>query len=210
VRERIRSRLSFANVTALLALVIALGGTSYALTLGRNSVGKKQIASGAVRSPEVRNDALRERDLGFDPITGAELDLASASASAPESLASNGGFEPLATLNAPGAGEYLVTAFAQASAAACNGPVSMVARVTLDGQTSPSYPDMRLDLDPSGADRAPIGLGGLLKSSKYANPARGSQHTIELLARVEAGPNVAPPGCAQVLDRNLNAIRLSE
>ena len=46
---RLRQKLSYANVTATLALFIALGGTSYAaLTLPRNSVGSKQIRSRAV------------------------------------------------------------------------------------------------------------------------------------------------------------------
>ena len=48
---RLRGRLSYANVTATLALFIALGGTSYAaITLPRNSVGAKQIRAGAVRT----------------------------------------------------------------------------------------------------------------------------------------------------------------
>jgi hypothetical protein len=61
---RLRSRLSYANVTATLALFIALGGTGYAaITLPRDSVGAKQIRSKAVRSSEIRNRAIKLRDI---------------------------------------------------------------------------------------------------------------------------------------------------
>ena len=53
--QRIRRHLSFANVTSLLALVFAMGGTGYALTLPRNSVGAKQLRADAVTSAEVKN-----------------------------------------------------------------------------------------------------------------------------------------------------------
>lgn len=53
----------FANVTSVLALVVALGGTSYAaVQLPKNSVGSKQIKTGAVLSAEVRNGSLRVAD----------------------------------------------------------------------------------------------------------------------------------------------------
>ena len=72
--RRLRSRLSYANVTASLALFIALGGTGYAaVTLPRNSVGAAQLRSnavganeirrGAVRSGEIRNRSIRLSDL---------------------------------------------------------------------------------------------------------------------------------------------------
>ena len=61
---RLRLRLSYANVTATLALFIALGGSSYAaLRLPRNSVGSAQIRAGAVHSSEVKNGSLRTADL---------------------------------------------------------------------------------------------------------------------------------------------------
>lgn len=62
--DRIRSKLTYANVTATVALFVALGGSSYAaLTLPRNSVGDRQIRAGAVRSSEVKDRSLRLRDL---------------------------------------------------------------------------------------------------------------------------------------------------
>ena len=62
--RRLRERLTFANVTASLALFIALGGTSYAaITLPRNSVGANQLRTGSVRSAEIRDRSLGARDL---------------------------------------------------------------------------------------------------------------------------------------------------
>jgi hypothetical protein len=61
---RLRDRLTYANVTATLALFIALGGSSYAaITLPRNSVGAKQIRTNAVGSNEIRNGTVATRDL---------------------------------------------------------------------------------------------------------------------------------------------------
>jgi hypothetical protein len=62
--SRIRNKLSYANVMATLAVFIALGGSSYAaLTLPRNSVGSAQIRARAVTSSEIRDRAVRLRDL---------------------------------------------------------------------------------------------------------------------------------------------------
>ncbi len=63
----------YANVTATLALVAALGGTAYAATaLPNNSVGTKQIkkeavtgpkiAAGAVTSKQVKTESLKASD----------------------------------------------------------------------------------------------------------------------------------------------------
>jgi hypothetical protein len=55
----IRWRLTFANVTSLIALFVALGGSSYAaLQLPNNSVGGKQLKKNAVTSPKVKPGSL--------------------------------------------------------------------------------------------------------------------------------------------------------
>ena len=62
--QRLRSRLSYANVTASLALFIALGGTGYAaVTLPRNSVGNAQLRNNAVGPAELRPGAVRSSDI---------------------------------------------------------------------------------------------------------------------------------------------------
>jgi hypothetical protein len=53
-----------AMVVACTALLIALGGTSYAaIKLPRNSVGTKQLKKNAVTSPKVKNNALTGADV---------------------------------------------------------------------------------------------------------------------------------------------------
>ena len=54
--------LSFANVTSLMALVFAMGGTGYALTIPKNSVGSKQLRKNAVTGVKVKNRSLRASD----------------------------------------------------------------------------------------------------------------------------------------------------
>ena len=62
--RRIRSSISFANVVALLALFVALGGGAYAATsLAANSVGSVQLRDGGVRSPDIRNGTVAPQDL---------------------------------------------------------------------------------------------------------------------------------------------------
>jgi hypothetical protein len=80
--RRIRSRLSYANVAASLALFIALGGTAAAaIELPRDSVGSRQIGKDAVRTPEIKSGAVRSseiRDGGVnvaDVSTGAQTAL---------------------------------------------------------------------------------------------------------------------------------------
>ena len=62
--KNLRQRLNYANVTATLALFIALGGTSYAVTqLPPNSVGSAQIRSSAVGGSELKRNAVTSRSI---------------------------------------------------------------------------------------------------------------------------------------------------
>ena len=54
---RLRCHLSFANVVPVLALLIALGGGAYAVTLPRNSVGASQLKKNAVTSSKIKAGA---------------------------------------------------------------------------------------------------------------------------------------------------------
>ena len=70
---KVRSRLSYANVTATLALFVALGGGSYAaLTLPRNSVGARQLRANAVTSKKVRDHSLKARDFAPGQLPAGE------------------------------------------------------------------------------------------------------------------------------------------
>ena len=61
MKRLIRDRLSYANVMATIAVFVALGGTSYALSLPRNSVGSAQLRSDSVGRSELRRKAVTSR-----------------------------------------------------------------------------------------------------------------------------------------------------
>lgn len=74
VLRRLRARLTYANVTASLALFIALGGTGYAaVTLPRNSVGHAQMRNNAVGTKELRRGAVRSGDIRNRTIRVSDL-----------------------------------------------------------------------------------------------------------------------------------------
>lgn len=57
--KRIFQRGRYANVVSTLALLVALGGTSYAaIELPKNSVGSSQIQKGAVKGSDIKADAV--------------------------------------------------------------------------------------------------------------------------------------------------------
>jgi hypothetical protein len=71
--RRLPHQVTYANAMSTIAVFVALGGTSYALTVPRNSVGPSQLRTdsvgrseirrGAVRSGEIRDHSLRTRDI---------------------------------------------------------------------------------------------------------------------------------------------------
>jgi hypothetical protein len=104
--------LSYANVTASLALFVALGGISWAaVTLPRNSVGTKQLKknavtakklkANAVNSAKVKNGSLRRRDFAngtlLQGLQGAKGDQGSTGPVGPTfaSLFPNGNDDPV-------------------------------------------------------------------------------------------------------------------
>jgi hypothetical protein len=57
--KRLRSKLTYANVMATVAVFIALGGASYAaIKLPKNSVGTKQIKNNAITGAKIKNGAV--------------------------------------------------------------------------------------------------------------------------------------------------------
>lgn len=65
----LRDRLSFANVVSLLALFVALGGTSYGLATG--AIGSREIRDGSVRSRDIDDRTITHRDVKRNGLGGA-------------------------------------------------------------------------------------------------------------------------------------------
>jgi hypothetical protein len=103
----LRSRFSYANVTASLALFVALGGTAAAaVTLPRDSVGSEQIRANAVHAAEIAQDAVQSRGIAEDAVGSSEIEdneirLADISAGARSSL--QGAQGPAGPSGTPGA-----------------------------------------------------------------------------------------------------------
>jgi hypothetical protein len=67
----IRSRLTYANIVATLALFVALSGGAYAAaTLPRNSVGAKQLRKKAVTRVKIMNRAVTSAKIAANAVTG--------------------------------------------------------------------------------------------------------------------------------------------
>jgi hypothetical protein len=74
------AHLSYANVTATLALFVALGGTSYALAIPRNSVGPAQLKTNSVGSSEIKRKAVKTADLDDRTIRVRDISLSARAA----------------------------------------------------------------------------------------------------------------------------------
>jgi len=81
-------RFTYANVTATLALVVAVGaGGAFAATqLPKNSVGTKQLQNNAVKSAKVKNGSLTAKDLKAGTIPAPTAVRQSKTAALPFSL----------------------------------------------------------------------------------------------------------------------------
>src|SRR4051794_39697346 len=80
----ISGRLTYANVTATLALFVALGGTGYAISqLPKNSVKSKQIASNAVKGKEIASGAVRTGEVADGSLLSGDFAAGQLPAGAP-------------------------------------------------------------------------------------------------------------------------------
>jgi hypothetical protein len=114
-------KFSPATVIAMIALAVALGGTSYAaVVLPAGSVGTKQLKKNAVTSVKVKNGSLLKKDFKAGQIPagakGAKGDTGATGPSDAFSGYKNGPvavpatLTTIATLNLPSAGKYVIFA----------------------------------------------------------------------------------------------------
>ena len=65
---------AYANVASTLALVVALGGVSYAaVAIPKDSVGSKQIINSSVKSKDVKNGSIKSADLATGAVTSGNI-----------------------------------------------------------------------------------------------------------------------------------------
>jgi hypothetical protein len=70
---RIKPSVTSANLIALLALFVAIGGSAYAFPLGKNAVKTKNIKNGAVTTPKLAPGAVTSDKLAPDAVTSKSL-----------------------------------------------------------------------------------------------------------------------------------------
>jgi hypothetical protein len=84
-----RRHATYGNVTATLALFIALGGGAYAaVALPANSVGPRQLKANAVTTPKIKNSAVTGTKVRRNTLTGADI-RESTLGQVPSALAAN-------------------------------------------------------------------------------------------------------------------------
>ena len=86
MKRLLTKRPSAAMIVALLALFVALGGSSYAAVkigardIARGAVGTRAIANNSIRSADIHNAAVSGTDVKDDSLTNADIDNTSLSA----------------------------------------------------------------------------------------------------------------------------------
>jgi len=72
--SKLKSRLTYANVIATIALFLALGGGAFAaISIPKKSVGTKQLKTKAVTEPKLGDKAVTEGKLGDGAVTSGKL-----------------------------------------------------------------------------------------------------------------------------------------
>jgi hypothetical protein len=68
-----RERITSAHILALIAIILAVGGNAFAFTLGKNSVGTKQLKKSAVTTAKIKNGAVTAKKVKRGSLTGAQI-----------------------------------------------------------------------------------------------------------------------------------------
>jgi hypothetical protein len=104
----LRKHLTFANVIAMIALFVALGGTSYAAI----RIGSKQIKNNSVQSVDIKNRTIKSIDIA-PGVIGATLQSSAGQVSrdsGPTDIAASQQYTTVATMGNIAPGSYLLLA----------------------------------------------------------------------------------------------------
>ena len=75
MKRRLKDKLSYANVVSTLCLFLLLGGSAYALSVPRNSVGTRQLQAKAVTNGKLANGAISGAKIAEATITGQNIEM---------------------------------------------------------------------------------------------------------------------------------------
>jgi hypothetical protein len=153
--SKLRSHLNFANVVAMVALFVALSGTSYAVSkvgskdIRKNAVRSKHIKRSQVTSSDIRNRTIRGQDLA-PGLIGGTLEATAGQArrdAGPTGVGASSDFTTVATLGGLQAGSYVLLAKTnQSSNARTEGRCRL--------QAGDDYDDSNRGLRPEGTPEA--------------------------------------------------------
>jgi hypothetical protein len=116
--NKLRSHLSFANIIAMIALFVALSGTSYAVKkvgtkdIRKNAVRSKHIKKSQVNSGDIRNHTIKPIDIS-PSVTGKTLESSAGQArrdAGPTGVGASTDYTPVATLGGLQPGAYVLLA----------------------------------------------------------------------------------------------------
>lgn len=172
--KRIFGNGSYANVTATLALVVALGGTSYAaIKLPRNSVSSVQVKDRSLLKKDFRTGQLPAGKKGASGPQGPAGPAGQAGGSGASSssvinraegidaLVPGTGDQVIQSMNLP-AGSWTVTAkFVAENGTAVEGIGKLACTLTLGGAPIDSLGAAGIDFDPGASSNALTGGGTL-------------------------------------------------
>ncbi|MFL5859694.1 MAG: hypothetical protein ACJ780_02800 [Solirubrobacteraceae bacterium] len=122
-----RKRLTFANVTSMLALFFALSGASYAaVVLPAGSVGPRQLRANAVTAPKLARHAVQSRSIALGAVTNGTIARGAVTNGSIAPGAVTGGDIQLSTL-----GEVPTAKTASVATVADSAPLARVKTVTV-------------------------------------------------------------------------------
>jgi hypothetical protein len=125
--RKLRTRLTYANVVATLALFCAMGGGAYAaLRVPPNSIGARQLKAGAVTKGKIAREAITAAKVAEGTLTGAQIDLPALG-----TVPSAANAQSAANANAVGG-----------HSAACPAETTLIRGICFDSSSNPEAPNL--------------------------------------------------------------------
>ena len=168
-------RLGYATVVSSIALMVALGGTGYAIV-----VTGMDVKNGSLSGRDIRNDSLKQKDLGVDALTTKALGVDGISRLNDVILsADSAGFRTIARVETTTKRTLDMLALGSVQVESTGGDDALIKyRVLLDGQLHHEY---------YISDEVPSGTTDISTISILCNFVPAGDHVVELQATLESG-----------------------